>query len=51
MHNTEHSVAIEGGCPPPAWHCNHCELTIWKTSDLPDLSDEYYLTSKRSFPI
>lgn len=29
-----YGCCIEPACPPPAWHCNHCGLTIWNTSDL-----------------
>ena len=29
-----YGCCIDGLCPPPAWHCNHCGLFIWKTSDL-----------------
>lgn len=29
-----YGCCIEPTCPPPAWHCNHCGLSIWNTSDL-----------------
>lgn len=29
-----YGCCVNRDCPPPAWHCNHCGLFIWKTSDL-----------------
>lgn len=31
-----YGCCVDPDCPPPAWHCNHCGLPIWRTSSLID---------------